>query len=521
MIKFICKKCGREVEIKKYKDDICFACKRKETMKKRYGVENPFQLDYVKEKIKQTNLERYGVVNPGQIKVNKKNKEEKRIKTNLEKYGVRNPLELKEIQEKIEKTNLEKYGFKRAIQNEKYKQKMYNTNLEKYGTKIPSQNTSIKNKSKRNIEKTLLERADLKKKNFIKNLLNNLEDVKPLFDIKDYHGIAYNNKYRWECLICGTKFQSILYGGRRPMCPICNKKNIYHSSPEDEIAQFLHELNIKYIMNARNIISPYELDIYLPDYNIAIEFDGLYWHSDIYKDENYHLKKTEDCNKKNIELIHIFENEWLYKRDIVKNRLKYKLNIIQSSIGARQTIIKEINHKIKDVFLNTYHLQGTDKSSIKLGAYYKNELVGVMTFSNSRIFMNKKYKEKTWELSRFATSSNYRIYGLASKMLTYFERNYNWNEIYSYADRRWSQGDVYYKLKFIFQYYTKPNYWYWDGRNLNHRYKYRKDELKNMFSDLYEDKKTEKEIMDEAGYLRIYDCGNIKFSKLNTKNCNI
>jgi Zn finger protein HypA/HybF involved in hydrogenase expression len=514
-VKFICEKCKKERKsfFRAY-TGVCGFCKRKDSLIEKYGVENVFQLEDVKKKIKQTNLERYGVENVGQIEEEKLKKEKKKKQTNLDKYGFENVFKVNKIQEKIKQTNLERYGKVRAISTDKYKEKMYETNYKKYGTKTPSQNNEIKNKIKNSISLVLKERSENKKKNFISNLDFEYYNVKPLFDIKLYQGTNYNNKYSWECLYCGHVFIDNLYSGNRPLCPNCHKKNDkYISNKEKEIRDYIESIyDKKIIYNSRNIING-ELDIYLPDNNIAIEFDGLYWHSDIYKDRYYHKNKTEMCEKKGIQLIHIFEDEWEYKQDIVKNRFKNMLGLNSKRIGARKTIIKEIEPRAKNEFLNKYHIQGTDKSKIKLGAFYKDELIGVMTFSRPRLFMNQKKRDgEIWELSRFATISDTYTPGLASKMLKHFEKNYKYDEIYSYADRRWSQGNLYYKLGFEFDSYTNPNYFYWKNNLVRyHRYNFRKQNLIKF--ENYSQEKTEKQIMDEAEWYRIWDSGNIRFTK--------
>lgn len=285
-----------------------------------------------------------------------------------------------------------------------------------------------------------------------------------------------------------------------------------YSSYESSLVSWLKSLKLNIDTNNRKILNGKELDLFLKDFNIAIEFDGLYWHSDKFKDKYYHINKTKECESKGIYLIHIFEDEWKSKCNIVKSRLKYVFGLNIRKIGARKCIIKEIDTKSKDIFLDQYHLQGTDKSSIKLGAYYENELIGVMTFGKSRIFMNKKSKKGVWELSRFATIPDTYTPGLASKILTCFEKVYRPEIIESFADRRWSQGNLYKQLGFELVGETAPNYWYSkSGYVRYHRYKFRKSELKKF--DNYNDDKTEFEIMDEAGWHRIYDCGSYRFVK--------
>ena len=198
-------------------------------------------------------------------------------------------------------------------------------------------------------------------------------------------------------------------------------------------------------------------------------------------------------------------SEWIFKNDIVRNRLKNIFNLNNNKkIYARKCIIKEIDVNTKDKFLEKYHIQGKDISEIRLGAFYNNELISVMTFSKGNISKGSKNEKYIWELNRFCSDYNYHIIGIASKLLSYFKKNYNWKEIFSYADRRWSNGNLYYKIGFELEYITGINYWYIKNNYRIHRFnlRKRKNEPKNI---------TEFELRDKEGYKRIWDCGNYKF----------
>ena len=205
-------------------------------------------------------------------------------------------------------------------------------------------------------------------------------------------------------------------------------------------------------------------------------------------------------------LIHVFEDEWLYKKQIVENRLKHILGVTKYKIGARKCVIKEITPQLKNKFLEKYHIQGEDRSSIKLGAFYKNHLVAVMTFGKARF--NKNYK---WELIRFCTVGSFTIIGVANKLLNFFINKFNSdkNDIISYADRRWSVGGLYKVLGFELLRTSKPNYWYLIDKGRKHRFNFRKSKLKNM--QFYHIGLTEWEIMQLNSIDRIWDCGNYCF----------
>lgn len=288
------------------------------------------------------------------------------------------------------------------------------------------------------------------------------------------------------------------------LCENCRK----HSS----INQFtIFNLIQKYypsaILNSRKIISPLELDIYIPEKKLAIEYDGIYWHSQI-NDKKYHLNKTKLCEEKGIQLIHIFENEWLTKQEIVKSRILNLLGIYQKTIYARKCEIKEINSKTSVEFQNKNHIQSSTNTKINIGLYFENELVSLMTFGKNRF--SKKYQ---YEMVRFCSKLNYHVVGAASKLLKYFEEKYQPKSIVSYADRRWSTGNLYKKLGFKLENISEPNYWYWkDLKFLENRIKFQKHKLKNILENFNENL-SEYENMKNNGYKRIFDCGNLVFVK--------
>ena len=288
----------------------------------------------------------------------------------------------------------------------------------------------------------------------------------------------------------------------------CPKCGLSFDIIEGEIRNFLKEQNIFFEERTRNIIKPLELDIYIPSHNIAIEFDGLYWHSEIHKPSNYHLNKTELCEEKNIKLIHIFEDEWLFKKDVVKSRLKNILGLTENKIYARKTEIKLVDNKLANKFLEENHIQGNVNSSIKLGLYYNNELVSLMTFGKGRVALGGNSNQ--YELLRFCNKLNTIVVGGADKLLQYFIKTYNPIEIISYADRRWSKGDLYKKLNFEFIRYSNPNYWYVINNIRKHRFGFRKSILVKKG---YDKNKTEHQIMLDRKIYRIYDCGTIVYKK--------
>ena len=272
---------------------------------------------------------------------------------------------------------------------------------------------------------------------------------------------------------------------------------------EYEFVEFFKKHNINYIRSTRNIISPLELDFFLPDYNLAIEFNGLYWHSELNgKDKNYHLNKTKLCEEKGIQLIHIFEDEWLKKRDIVQSIILSKLGIYDKRIYARKCIVKEVSNKESNTFCNLYHIQGKCNSSINIGLYYQNELLSIMTFGKRKITNTIDF-----ELLRFCCKNNYQIIGGASKILKYFLNKYNIQKLKTYADIRYSNGNLYKKLGFTLKNISSPSYWYFNNNTIKyHRSIFMKHKLKDKL-EKFDPQLTEVENMYNNGYNRIWDCG--------------
>jgi hypothetical protein len=283
------------------------------------------------------------------------------------------------------------------------------------------------------------------------------------------------------------------------------------STYEIEISEFLTDNNIISETNNRTILEGKELDIYIPSHNLGIEFNGLYWHSEKYKENDYHLNKSLDCNKKGIQLLHIFEDEWIFKKEICKSII---MNYLSKSktIYARKCIVKEVkDSKISNTFLNENHIQGGVGSKIKLGLYYEDNLVSLMTFGSLRKNLGQSSRENVFELLRFCNLLNTNIIGGATKLFKHFIGLYSPKEVISYCDISKFNGSVYEKMGFSFAYVSVPNYYYIHDSNkfkrLN-RWNFRKDIL---VSEGYDKNSTEKQIMLDNGYYRIYDCGNKKF----------
>ena len=290
-------------------------------------------------------------------------------------------------------------------------------------------------------------------------------------------------------------------------CPICGNNM---SLAEKEIEDYVKSFGIKTETKVRGILSNNkEIDILIPELNIGIEYDGLKWHSDEFKDKNYHLNKTEECKKLGIRLVHIFEDEWMNKKEIIKSIIRNIIGKTENKIYARKCIIQNVNDNEKKEFLEKNHIQGNVNSQINLGLYHYGELVSLMCIGKPRINLGRKTSlEDEYELLRFCNKLNTNIVGGASKLFKYFITNYNPTLTTSYCDYRWSIGNMYKALGFTLSHHSQPNYYYIIGNNRKNRFKYRKSEL---IKEGFDPEKSEKEIMEERGIHRIYDCGSLVY----------
>lgn len=297
-------------------------------------------------------------------------------------------------------------------------------------------------------------------------------------------------------------------------------KKRFVSKYEKEISNFLTNNNIEHECN-RQILIGRELDIFIPSKNIAIEFNGLRWHTEWSggKDRYYHLDKTVKCNEKGIGLIHIFEDEYVASKDIVFSKLSHILNIKNENIiniHGRKCIIKEINRDDSKIFLNENHIQGFASSTLYLGAFYENNLVAVMSFKKETNNSDK------WELTRFATKIGTHCRGIGGKLFSYFVKNYYPNEVKSFADRRWTvdiNNNLYINLGFKIGDILKPEYRYYNNKidkyKRIHKFSFRKQKLSKKYG--FPLSMTETEMAKELGYDRIWDCGLVKYVWKNKK----
>lgn len=375
---------------------------------------------------------------------------------------------------KRKQTNLKNRNVCFPSQSLIVRKKYKNTMLTRYGTTYP-------NLQHITPESMLV----LHDKHEFQQLYNKL---KTTFRVADYLGVS----------------QSLVSKRGADLGVITNKQ----SGIEEEIVEFIRSICKTPIeQNTRKIIPPQELDIYLPEKKIAIEINGVYWHSENNgKDKTYHILKTTQCEQQNIRLIHIFDIEWLTSTDLVKSRLANILAVTTNKIYARKCIVKSISKQEANSFFSTNHIQKNRSAPINIGLFFNNEIVSCMSFGIPRF--NKKYQ---YELIRFASKINTNVVGGATKIFSFFKKTYDPLSVISYSDVRWNTGRGYELLGFKFIHRSKPNYWYihnqYKPHELQSRLQFQKHKLKNKlnaFNPLLSEWKN----MKNNGYDRVWDCGN-------------
>lgn len=401
---------------------------------------------------------------------------EKRKATLKEKYGTTNILQTEWMKEKIKQSNIKNWGTEHVRQSEKWK-------LE-------------------NSQSEVKVRKDTVFKQFLANNPRVVDQDDKNFIFKcDIHNL--------------TKIPKQIYSNRKitktEYCCECNPIDKNISGKEILLFKIIREIYDGEIIQQYKVDRK-EIDIFLPEINLGFEFNGLRWYSEIYRQSNYHLEKTKLCEKHNIRLIHIFEDDFDFKLDIIKSIISNSIKL-SNKIFARKTTIRKIEDKktIKE-FLDNNHLQGFVNSNINYGLYYNDELVSLMTFMKTRKILNKNGNENEYELIRFCNKLNTTVVGGASKLFNKFLNEFKPTSVLSYCDLAWGTGSLYENLGFINDGETKPNYFYIVNKKRENRLNYQKHKLVKKG---YDPNLTESQIMNSLGYYRIYNCGNRRYMYYN------
>lgn len=350
----------------------------------------------------------------------------------------------------------------------------------------------------------------------VENQFKNKNEVIDIFNkvhggIYDYSKVEYISMRDKVEIICKKHGSFLQYPFDHINGHGCPKCGFIVSKSEDEIYHFISQYigENEIIRHDRNILEGKEIDIYIPKLKIGIEYNGLLWHCENFKDKNYHLDKLNYANSKGVKLIQIFEDEYNQNKDIVLNKILHLLGLCENKprIIARKCEIKSIDKTQTKIFLNKNHIQGVGKCSFSYGCFYKDKLIGIMSFT--------EFKDKKYELVRFATDIDYVCCGIGGKLFKHFIRKHNPSEVKTFADRRWTinrECNFYTKIGFIEDKILKPEYRYVkisNPRTRIHKFNFRKKMLHKKYN--LPMSMSENEMVKEIGYGKIYDCGLIRY----------
>ena len=454
----------------------------------KYGVENSMQVSEVKEKFRQAMLKKYGYEHPSQIPEIK----EKIKDTFLKKYGCSHPLQSSIVQEKMKQTCLRKYGCEYYANSSEIQEKIKKTCLRKHGVDHTSQVQEVQNKRKQ----TCL------KKYGHENPLQSSE-------IQDKAKQTCLYRYGHEHASSSPEIQEKVRQTNieRYGCPYPN--NLYGKT-QAEITEWLNSFGFNF-QSDYTVLEGKELDLYDEKLKFAIEYCGLHWHhenSPQPRDKNYHESKYKKCKEQNIQLITVFEDEWLNKEEIIKSVILSKLRVFDKRIYARKCVAKEISKKEFIDFCDNYHVQGGNNlAKVCFGLFYDDELIGVMDLGKH----HRKQVKDEMVLTRLCFKAGYQITGGASKLFSYCV---NWckkngiKKIISWSDNRWSNGNIYKNLKFQLEEELNADYAYVNVDNPKERIS--KQSQKKSNTGCPKDK-AEKAWALENGLSRIWDCGKARW----------
>ena len=524
----LCKVCGRPTKFRNFKSGYPIYCSSKcsnsdpdkketcrQTVINRYGVENVSKSSVVKDRICNTFKEKYGVEWVGQSK----EAQAKQKATCIEKYGVPTPFQMDDFQEKSIQTCRKKYGTDYATQSQEVKSKITASYIDKTGFTNPSYNPDVIDKRRetnfKNFDGKWFTQTDEMIQSNHELFLNRHKNIIGETD-STYIVSCEDNK----CTLCESKTFEIdknVFVQRSSqsaaICPIKLPLMGNASLAETELLDYIKSIYDGEIETGdRSIISPLELDIVIPDKHIAIEFNGVFWHSDFNPRmcKTYHRDKSLKCRDKGYQLLHIWEDDWYNRKDIIKDYIKSKLGLCSKRIYARKCHVREIDAHTARLFVDSNHIQGYSNATYKIGLFYDDVLVSVMLVGKLRDMMGSKPKERHYEIYRVVSREDTEVVGGFSKMLKYFERTYNPECIITYGDLCYTLGNVYLKCGFTDEGLSSPCYsWQINGVRY-HRSNFMKCKLEECRKD---PSLTEDQAMRSRHAYKVWDAGKIKFVK--------
>lgn len=454
---------------------LCQTKKRQEVFMLRYGTIHPTQNLQVKEKRKQTFIERFGCDNPAKTK----EVQEKIKQTNVTKFGFENASQSPNIVAKRRQTNFERYGYTDARKNKNVQQKIENTMVEKHG----------------------VEHYGYKQRLDFEGILKACKDYIPQFEYSEY--LNKSTPMPYLCIIHNKTFNTTITAlhNNTHQCPECQVTSFI----EQELQDFVQQYCPNALLNSRKIISPFELDVYIPEHKLGLEMHGLYWHSEAFKKRTYHKEKYLAAQKEGIYLFQIYEDEWRDKKEIVQSIIRQKLGVSEHKLPARKLKIVE-NLPVQQIqqFLEENHLQGKcNANKISYSVSLVDPIVNNILFTIVVGSLFSAHEKGKLQIFRAASLKNHTIVGGFSRCMKYiveFAKLQNVSSIVTYSDAMYSSGAVYEKYGFIKGVHSEPSYYYTNNVNRFTKYKYRAA-----------NGKSERQIVEELGYNKIHNAGTVRW----------
>lgn len=482
--------------------------KQRATLEKKYGAASVSSIPGMTEKKRNNYVEKHGVGHHMQLSQYREAVKNQHVRRTKEERA--------DITEKSKSTNLERWGTAHHMQCESQREKVATTNISRYGCTSPLQNEEINNRFRETLRSRTVEQIAQTVEAGRKTLQDRWGVTAPSrIGISQTTLDILDDQHAFTAYVSGKTRQQVqtqlgiaphtlyLYAKQWGASDLFAHPTT--SQLETEVAQFLNEHGITYTQHDRKIIHPLELDFYIPQLRVALEVGGIYWHSECSagRGRNYHYTKWNECNRRGIKLITMFDDEWYQHRTIVERRLLHALGRSQSpAVGARNCTIHTEDSPVTKEFIDTHHLSGWAPSTINLSLRDRggNNVVAMMTFGHSRF--NKKYQ---YEMIRYCTSTT--VSGGASKLFKHFLSTYGQPSVISFSDNRWGLGQVYKHLGFVNDGHTL-GYQYTDYVNRYSRQQFQKHKL---VAEGHDPRLSEWQIMQSRGFDRIWDCGQTRW----------
>lgn len=461
------------------------------------------------------NKEHQHAVRASRSTAHQQNINQKRKVTNQTKYGFDFASQSPEVKSKAESTCMIKYGAKSPMCNPQVLEKSSQTCFDNYGVAWPQQNAHIFEKTAQVFQdlygvnrpaQAPAVREELRKmrrQDGFDTLLVKYPHIQPMFTQDEYADGDFDSEFKWKCISCSNEFTQTKRPHEDPRCLICQP--LKETWGETVIKLWLQKHQVEFTQWDRSIIKPQELDFFIPQKMLAIEFNGTWHHKD---DSNrsraYHQLKWKAATDAGVKLIQVWEHELKHKPEIIFDRLSHALGFNSNKIAARKCTIHKLDVATSRSFFNSNHLQGHQNSKYVWGLYYDTLLVAAASFVQTRY-----NKTAECELLRYATIQGSQVQGGLGKLLAHAQKELKFSSLITYANLNWGQGAVYQAVGFQFSHISKPNYWYFKGLDQIHsRVKFQKHKIIGQASGV-----TEKEIAQNMGYYRFFDAGNAVWIK--------